>query len=233
MGDAAHKLFEWPWWEKPQTSQWPNQHYPTAAGAFTCDAKDAASAVLTYRGLSNGKDSFAGESFTLEVAVDPETGDLLVTPAAESTRGGVYGCGFTLSALAPEITVEAPIFEGKDLDRVITWMPDARGLVNGMTTTQGMAAYFYKAATENPNSIHGTEHVTEVNNVGASLGLGCGIHWGTPGYNVKNRIGPQGSMSWQREIASKTPQPRPSSCARRSPLRPDSPADACSGRIPW
>ncbi len=64
---------------------------------------------------------------------------------------------------------------------------DARGLVNGMTSTQGMADYFYKAATENPDSIHGTEHMTEVNNVGASLGLGCGILWGTPGYEATGR----------------------------------------------
>ena len=67
-----------------------------------------------------------------------------------------------------------------------------------MTSVQGMADYFYKAATENPNSIHGTEHMTEVNNVGASLGLGCGILGGTPGYETKNRIGPPGSMNWQR-----------------------------------
>ena len=38
--------------------------------------------------------------------------------------------------------------------------------------------------------------MTEVNNVGASLGLGCGIIWGTPGY--QGRIGPAGSMNRQR-----------------------------------
>ncbi len=75
---------------------------------------------------------------------------------------------------------------------------DARGTINGMTSVQGMADYFYKAATENPGSLHGTEHMTEVNNVGASLGLGCGILWGSPGYETKGRIGPPGSMNWQR-----------------------------------
>ncbi len=74
---------------------------------------------------------------------------------------------------------------------------DVRGLaVNGMTSTQGMADYFYKEATENPNAIQGTEHMTEVNSVGASLGLGCGIIWGMPGY--QQHIGPPGSMNWQR-----------------------------------
>jgi len=57
---------------------------------------------------------------------------------------------------------------------------DNRGLVNGMTSTAGMADYFYKAATQSPNSIHGTEHLTEINSVGASLGIASGAHWGTP-----------------------------------------------------
>lgn len=59
---------------------------------------------------------------------------------------------------------------------------DIRGLIaklGNMTTTQGMADYFYKAATESPDSIHATEHMTEVNNVGASLGIAGGILWGT------------------------------------------------------
>jgi hypothetical protein len=51
-----------------------------------------------------------------------------------------------------------------------------------------MADYFYKAQTENPSSIHGTEHMTEVNNVGASLGIGSGILWGTAESMRKQRI---------------------------------------------
>ena len=60
---------------------------------------------------------------------------------------------------------------------------DRRGLdpkLGGMTSSQGMADYFYKAQAQNPGSIHGTEHMTEVNNVGASLGAASGIGWGTP-----------------------------------------------------
>ena len=459
--ESARKLFEWPWWEHPTTASWPNHHYPTTTSSFAFQAKDKLDVMLTYKGLSNGTGDFSDESFALEVGIDAETGDLLVTPAAEAPRGGVYGCGFTLSALSPEITVEAPIFEGlrldrhmqpalsvnqwanfwdyafvalngektgavglwcqdkelkvyktlfylineqglslsvhamnlppfnelksarpmtwrlqafdkswaqaaarfrewrvknvkiaprpdwvkklsfmeygmdkaspvnetalleqyfggKDLDRVLTWAPAVRGAgfdnnhanndpypgfredmqgwkakhlklmvylqpmimwgpnpktdrerqavafsavantrspfradldtvdlqhdqhnlgcpqwqrwfldwvkeyiqgygadgiyhdqsyccpidvrgataPGGMTSPQGMADYFYKAATENPGSIHGTEHMTEVNNVGASMGLGCGIIWGTPGY--QGRIGPAGSMNRQR-----------------------------------
>ena len=56
---------------------------------------------------------------------------------------------------------------------------DNRGLINGMTSTGGMADYFFKAVTQNPDSIHGTEHMTEANSIGASLGIGSGILWGS------------------------------------------------------
>ena len=65
---------------------------------------------------------------------------------------------------------------------------DNRGLINGMRSTQGMADYFYKAATQNPNSIHGTEHMTEANDVGASLGIGSGVLWGTAPNMRKQRL---------------------------------------------
>ena len=100
--ESARRLFEWPWWEHPTAAAWPNQHYPTMTSTFAFKAKDRRNAWLTYGGLSNGAGSFADESYTLEVGIDAETGDLLVTPAAEAPRGGVYGCGFTLMALAPK-----------------------------------------------------------------------------------------------------------------------------------
>jgi len=457
--ESARALFEWPWWEFAPNTNWPNQHFPDRQSKFTFEARGAQSAVLTYRGLSNGRERFADETFTLEVGVDKETGDLLLTPGAQSPRGGVYSSGLAIGTLAKPVTVEAPIFEGVrldrdmqrklysnawpgywdygffalngeqtgavalwcqdaelkhykslfyrvsdaglslsvmglnvppfdalksartltwrmqafdrswaqaaarfrawrlanvklaprpawvtnlsfmnygmhkvdawgigmlqtyfaglDLDRVITWAPavrgtgfdknhanntpyetcradmaawkaarmrvfaylqpmimwapdprneretegvefaqrarsrgpflpdqntsvplhdyhhlgqpdwqrwflgwvkeycqdygfdgiyhdstyhcslDVRGLtVGGLTAPQGMAEYFFKAATQNPNTIHATEHLNEVNSVGAALGLGCGIIWGVPSY--KGAIGPVGSMNWQR-----------------------------------
>ena len=56
---------------------------------------------------------------------------------------------------------------------------DGRGLINGMTPPQGMADYFYKEATQNPNAVEGTEHLQECNSVGASLGIGSGVLWGS------------------------------------------------------
>jgi hypothetical protein len=456
---AAQRLFEWPWWEFPADTNWPNQHVPDGQSQFTFAAREAQTATLTYRGLGNGQERFPDEVFILEVGVDPDTGDLLLTPGAQSPQPGVYGCGLALGTLAPAITVEAPIFEGVrldrqmerklyanswpgywdyafvalngertgavglwcqdaelkwykslfyrvsdaglslsvlglnlppferlksartvtwrlqafdrswaqaaarfrawrlanvklaprpawvtnlcfmnfgmnhvdpwglgmlrsyfaglDLERVITWAPavraagfdanhanntpyegcradmaawksarlkvmaylqpmimwapdpktdreraavefarraltcspfladtntalpnrdqhhlgqpdwqrwfldwvklyvqdygfdgiyhdqsyhcplDVRGLaVGGLTTPQGMAEYFYRAASDNPGSLHATEHLNEVNSVGASLGLGSGIIWGVPSY--QGHIGPVGSMNWQR-----------------------------------
>lgn len=68
---------------------------------------------------------------------------------------------------------------------------DSRGplaKLGNMTSVQGMADYFYKAVTENPNSIHGTEHMTEVNNVGTSLGIAGGVLWGTAQSMRRQRI---------------------------------------------
>jgi hypothetical protein len=90
---------------------------------------------------------------------------------------------------------------------------DVRGLaVNNMTSPQGMADYFRKAAKENPQAIHGTEHLTEANSVGASFGIGSGIHWGTAGsmrnqrYNhaspVSNALGWPRSVIWAFPHAS-------------------------------
>ncbi len=459
--EGARKLYDSPWGELPIDSTWPNQHYADGGSGFRVQGSGL-KAELTYTGLTDGKQRFDDETFTLALEIDQDTGDLLVTPAAEAPRGGVYGVGFALAPLASEVTVEAPIFEGVRLDRhmiptlwvnfwgsfwdysflalngekagavglwcqdpelrihknlfylvdgerltlavqamnippfnqhtdsrpmtwrlqafdagwwqavarfrdwrqqnirfaprpdwareisgmitgtqgaggihiipyvqeffpgvplhrILAWLPDVRragfdknhadntpydtfkqdlqlykdagmrtvtyliptimwaadaqtdrekkglqfskeamttspfqeddkvvhnqfydqnhlghagwqrwfldwvreyirdhgtdgiyhdqsylipidnrGLINGMTTPQGFADYFYKAQAESPGSLHTTEHLTEVNITGASMGLGSGIHWGSPGYNVHDRIGPEGSMSWQR-----------------------------------
>lgn len=55
---------------------------------------------------------------------------------------------------------------------------DSRGPINGMNSVQGMVDYFTKAVQENPDSIHGTEHLQAANSMGASLGIGSGILWG-------------------------------------------------------
>ncbi len=458
--EAARKLYDSPWGELPKENTWPNQHFVDQASGVSVQVSGT-KAELKYTGLTDGTKRFDDETLTLALEIDKKTGDLLVTPEAAAPRGGVYAAGFALASLAPEVTVEAPIFEGVRLDRhmtpqlnvtfwgsfwdysfvalnggktgavgfwcqdketrihktlfylvnneqltlsvqalnippfkdlkscntmtwrlqafdkgwwqavarfrdwrqqnikfaprpewwkqisgmitgtqgaggihiipvvesmfpgvplnrVVAWLPDVRkagfdknhadnapypefkadlqlykqvgmktityliptimwgadaqtdrekkglqfskeayttspfqeddkvvhryfdqnhlghagwqrwmldwvkeyiqdygtdgiyhdqsyfapidnrGLINGMTSPQGYADYFYKAQAENPNSIHATEHLTEINITGASIGLGCGIHWGTPGYNVNNQIGPQGSMCWQR-----------------------------------
>ncbi len=119
---GADRLFHWPWWEHDPNETWPSQHYATAASVFSFAAKDASSASLTYKGLTDGKASFADETYALNVVVEAETGDLVITPAVESPRKGVYGCALTVTALQPAVTIEAPIFDGVRLDRKMQHM---------------------------------------------------------------------------------------------------------------
>jgi len=114
---AAAKLYHWPWWELPAAATWPNQHYPTGDSKFEFAATGTTGCTLAYTGLTDGKATFADEKFTLALDVDPATGDLLLTPAAASPRPGVYAANLSVSALAPAITAEAPIFDGVRLDR--------------------------------------------------------------------------------------------------------------------
>lgn len=66
---------------------------------------------------------------------------------------------------------------------------DVRGLaVDGKTSPQGMAEYFLKAQSENPNSIHCTQHLTEINVTGASLGVGSSVVWGTAQSMRRQRV---------------------------------------------
>ncbi len=51
----------------------------------------------------------------LNVSVEPETGDILVEPAAYSSRGGVLACRWNLAGLRPDLKLVAPFFQGVKL----------------------------------------------------------------------------------------------------------------------
>jgi hypothetical protein len=115
--EAAFTLYKWPWWEHPAESLWPNHHSPSAASKVEFKAKDESAATVTYTGLSDGSKTYPDETLTLELAIDPETRDLLITPVARSPRPGVYSSSLPIAPLGPAITAEAPIFDGLQLDR--------------------------------------------------------------------------------------------------------------------
>ncbi len=119
---AAETLYHWPWWEHPAKSTWINQHYPGPDSKFQFAAKGAAGGTLTYEGLTDGKTAYPDETFGLEIEVEDETGDLLITPWAKSPRQGVYAANLTVAPLAPVITAEAPVFDGVRLDRSMQHM---------------------------------------------------------------------------------------------------------------
>ena len=114
---AAEKLYHWAWWEHPKDLYLPNQHYPDARSRFAFELKGEKGGVLTYTDLTDGKERFKDETFTLALEVEAANGDLLVTPGGQSPRPGVYAANLTLSPLAPAITAEAPICGGVQLSR--------------------------------------------------------------------------------------------------------------------
>ncbi len=115
--EAAETLYKWPWYEHPADSVWVNHHSPSAASKCEFTAKDDTHATLVYKGLSDGAKSYGDETLSFELAIDAETGDVLVTPIAKSPRKGVYSSSLTVAPLDPAITAEAPIFDGLRLDR--------------------------------------------------------------------------------------------------------------------
>ncbi|MDI6448988.1 DUF6259 domain-containing protein [Anaerobaca lacustris] len=51
----------------------------------------------------------------LTVSVEPQTGDILVEPAAYSSRGGVLACRWNLTGLRSDLKLVAPFFQGVKL----------------------------------------------------------------------------------------------------------------------
>jgi len=51
----------------------------------------------------------------LNISVEPETGDILVEPAAYSSRSGVLACRWNLAGLRPDLKLVAPFFQGVKL----------------------------------------------------------------------------------------------------------------------
>ena len=119
---SAEKLYHWPWWEHPNNLYLPNQYYADAQSR--CEHLESQAAGresrvlnLTYTGLTDGRKRYAGETFTLSLEIDAETGDLLVTPGGTSPRPGVYAANLSLAPLAPAITAETPITGGVRIKR--------------------------------------------------------------------------------------------------------------------
>ncbi len=119
---AAESLYRIPWNEHPNDRHFPNQHFTDGQSRYEFRASQVAGrasmeATLIYTDLTDGKERFKDETFTLALEIDPETGDLLVTPGGTSPRPGVYAANLTLAPLRSAITAEAPITDGVRLTR--------------------------------------------------------------------------------------------------------------------
>ena len=118
---AAAVLHTWPWGDPPIQMVRPNQHIPDAESEMNVQLLGETGALLTYRNLTDGAKRYPDEIYRLRVEVDPMTGDLLLTPSAESPREGVYGVCLQIGRLRPVISLEAPIWDGV---RITSDMPD-------------------------------------------------------------------------------------------------------------
>ncbi len=118
-GEAAYasagKIFRWPWLELAPDLDLPNQHFADASSKLEVKKIDDASVSLTYTNLSDGKNRYADEVYELTVAVEAETGDLVLTPAGRSAKAGVYGANIVLGPTRQLISVETAIFDGMQL----------------------------------------------------------------------------------------------------------------------
>jgi len=114
---AAEKLYHWPWWEHPKDLYLPNQHYPDANSGFEFKADGEQKAVIGYKDLTDGKQRFPDENFSITLQLDAANGDLLVTPAGQSPRPGVYAANMTMAPLAPAVAIQAPIVDGIRITR--------------------------------------------------------------------------------------------------------------------
>lgn len=117
--EAAYKLYLWPWWEHPATATWSCHHVPFPESRCVFESRGEDAGTITYTGLTDGSRIFPDETLALDLAVDSETGDLLVTPKTTSPRPGVFSSSLVVGPLAPAVTAEAPIFDGIRLDRAM------------------------------------------------------------------------------------------------------------------
>lgn len=118
---AAAVLHTWPWGDPPIRDVRPNQHIADPESAFASESLGAKGVLLTYRNLTDGAQRYPDEIYRLRVEVEEATGELLLTPAAESPQAGVYGVCLQLGRLRPAVSVEAPIWDGV---RITSDMPD-------------------------------------------------------------------------------------------------------------
>ncbi len=114
---ALHLYMTYPYSVTRPDLYLPNQHYPTVDSTLSVTDKEATAMTLSYQGLTDGQQRYPDEVFTLVVAVDAATGDLLLTPGGSSPRPGVYAASLLIPPLALGITAEAPIFDGVRLTR--------------------------------------------------------------------------------------------------------------------
>jgi len=88
-------------------------------GGETVSVDESKFGVTETHALSNHRAEMVFHSWdadgVLTVSVEPETGDILVEPAAYSSRSGVLACRWNLPGLRSDLKLVAPFFQGVKL----------------------------------------------------------------------------------------------------------------------
>ncbi len=95
----------------------------------------------------------------MSVSVESATGDILVEPAAFSSRSGVLACRWNLAGIRPDLQLVAPFFQGVKLPLKNPLIKDSHwdwpffweaGLAISMTTRESPREYPGKAGLNLP-----------------------------------------------------------------------------------
>ena len=107
------KRLHHPWGSFKLDERFPAQHPPTAESKVEYKTIPNG-ARLTYRGLKDDPEAL----LTQELEVDKVTGDLVIRQYGRSSNPGVFGLGFSLLNLRPDLVFDTAYFGGQ------RWDPD-------------------------------------------------------------------------------------------------------------
>ena len=89
-----------------------NQHFVDGSSKIAFKAENPTSATLTYTDLTDGMRRFADETFALQIKIDDETKDVLITPSVASKNAGVFSTNLLIAPTRKVVSIDAPIFDG-------------------------------------------------------------------------------------------------------------------------
>lgn len=102
----------------PAGGRYPTQHHPHPGSAYRAE-RVPGGIKATWTGLTNGQQQFPAEALTVELTVDPASGEIHFRATGGSPDGGVYGVQVPLANLHPDHRFYVPSFGGLYYDQAM------------------------------------------------------------------------------------------------------------------